>query len=465
MIKFLKCCIYLVIFLVPGTFILAQVNQQELPRKTRILFLLDASGSMLAKMENDLRMDVAKKLLSDLTDSLKVNPNVELALRVYGHQHHRRYINCKDSKLEVPFKPGNHDVIINSLKKLVPQGNTPIAYSLEQSAADFPKDDKARNIIIIITDGLESCGGNPCEISIALQEKKIFLKPFVIGIGMEENYEKQFSCVGQYFDAKNSSEFRKVLNKAIKQSLNKTTVSVDLLDAHNASTETNINVTFINNFTGQPVYDFVHFRDKKGFPDTVNIDAVLSYDIVVNTIPPVLKKNIILEGGTHNDIKIKSPQGSLVVTQKGHTEYKEGLKVLVRKNGTSETINIQKIPDQEKYLIGKYDLEVLTLPRTYFNDVIINNKEVINLQLPAPGILNISSGVSGIGNIYNIDKDGAQKWIYNLSENKTQETVAIQPGNYKIVFRAKNAFGSKFTEIKNFTINSGSTTSIKLFNR
>ncbi|MDQ3535162.1 MAG: VWA domain-containing protein [Bacteroidota bacterium] len=438
---------------------------RRFPSKTRILFLLDASGSMLAKMENELRMNVAKKLLSDLTDSLKVNPEVELALRVYGHQHHRRYQNCKDSKLEVPFKPGNHNLILSSLKKLEPQGNTPIAYSLQQSATDFPKDDNARNIIIIITDGLESCGGDPCDVSVALQEKRIFLKPFVIGIGMEGNFEKQFSCVGQYFDAKNISEFRSLLNKAIKQSLNKTTVTVDLLDIHEASTETDVNVTFVNNFTGQPVYDFIHYRDKKGIPDTISIDAVLSYDIVVNTIPPVYKKNDELEGGIHNNIKIKSPQGFLVLKQKGHTEYKEGVKVLVKKSSSSETINIQTIPHQEKYLVGRYDLEVLTLPRTYFKDVVINHKEVNVLHIPSPGILNISSGVPGFGNIYTVDKEGSQKWVCSMNDTKNQETFTIQPGDYKIVFRAKNAFGSKFTEIKNFTIHSGSTTSIKLYNR
>ncbi len=420
---------------------------------------------MLAKMENDLRMNVAKKLLSDLTDSLKVNPNVELALRVYGHLHHRRLQNCKDSKLEVPFRPGNHEVIINSLKNLQPQGNTPIAYSLQQSANDFTKDDNARNIIIIITDGLESCGGDPCAISIALQEKKIFLKPFVIGIGMEENFEKQFSCVGQYFDARNVSEFRYILNKAIRQSLNKTTVTVDLTDETGASAETNVNVTFVNNFTGQPVYDFVHYRDKKGLPDTVTVDAVLSYDIVVNTIPPVHKYNIPLEGGTHNNIKIKSPQGYLLVSQKGHTEYKGGVKVLVKKQAAAEILNIQSVPEQVKYLAGIYDLEILTIPRVIFKGVIIDPQKITNLQVPAPGILNISTGVPGIGSLYGIDQEGSQLWTGNLNDTKTQETLAIQPGDYKLVFRAKNAFGSKFTEIKSFTIKSGSTTSIKIFNK
>ena len=87
------------------------INKQELPKKVRILFLLDASGSMLAKWENQDRMTAAKRLLIDIVDSLKANKNLELALRVYGHQFDRRYNNCTDSKLEVGFSPGNHETI------------------------------------------------------------------------------------------------------------------------------------------------------------------------------------------------------------------------------------------------------------------------------------------------------------------------------------------------------------------
>jgi len=52
-------------------------------KKTRILFMLDALGSMLAPWEQSTKIEAAKIILSDLIDSLKVSPNLELALRVY----------------------------------------------------------------------------------------------------------------------------------------------------------------------------------------------------------------------------------------------------------------------------------------------------------------------------------------------------------------------------------------------
>lgn len=447
---------------IPG---FGQGNQQKVPTKTRILFLLDGSGSMLAPWEKTTRIMAAKRLLSNMVDSLQTNANLELALRVYGHQFERNDQNCEDSRLEVGFAQNNHQNIIQHLMQLKPKGNTPIAYSLSQAANDFPQDQNYRNIIIIITDGLESCGGDPCEVSLALQKKRIFLKPFVIGIGMDTNYEAQFGCLGQFFDARDISEFRDVLNLALKQTLEKTTVSVELLDKENKPTETNVNITFINNFTGEPTYNFIHYRDKRGKPDSVEIDAVISYDILVNTLPPVLLKQPKIEAGKHNVIAVKIPRGTLFVNLKGHTEYEKGVKAIIRKSGSAEVVNIVDVHYKEKYLVGNYDLEVLTLPPVTIRNAKVNPDKVTEISIASPGVLNINASVRGIGSIYEIAENGQQKWVYNLPEDRTKHILAIQPGDYQVVFRAFNALGSKYTEIKKFKITSGSTINLKLFGR
>ena len=439
----------------------AQVQIQRPPEKTRLLFLLDASGSMFAEWEGKMRMDVAKNMLIGMVDSLRADPNLDLALRVYGHQYHRRFKNCQDTELEVAFAPGNHNQIIGKLRTLQPSGVTPIAYSLEQAANDFKIDPDYRNVVIILTDGIESCDGDPCAVSLALQEKKIFLKPFVIGLGMEKDFAEEFSCVGQYYDAKNVSEFRQVLNKILRQSLETTTVSVELLDEKEQPTETNVNVTFFNNATRAPLYDFVHYRDEQGQPDSVIVDAVLSYDVVTNTIPPVAKRNVRFEGGQHNVVSIQAPQGTLLIRQAGHSEYAKGVRALVRKAGQPDVINIQDLPAPEKYLAGSYDLEVLTFPKTHFTDVAVDPRETTELELPGPGVLNVDFVKEGIGSLYQLQENGFQRWIHDFVPGETRVTRAIQPGDYKLVFRAKDAFGSKFTEIKEFTVTTGATVKLK----
>ena len=72
---------------------------------TRILFVLDASNSMNKKWGNESRFVTAKRIVSRSVDSLRGIPNLEIALRVYGHQSPitANYQDCADTKLEVPF--------------------------------------------------------------------------------------------------------------------------------------------------------------------------------------------------------------------------------------------------------------------------------------------------------------------------------------------------------------------------
>ncbi|MEO6305791.1 MAG: hypothetical protein ABIP51_21760, partial [Bacteroidia bacterium] len=120
----------------------------------RILFIFDDSYSMYAPWNSNIKIEVAKKVMGEFLDSLKNLPNLELALRCYGHTTFFKERNCKDTKLEVPFA----DATINSTKikqriqKLEPMGTTPIAFSLGECAEDFTAKNNCRNIVILITD-------------------------------------------------------------------------------------------------------------------------------------------------------------------------------------------------------------------------------------------------------------------------------------------------------------------------
>ena len=240
--------IFLLMFSVLSHSANAQNKKNETPQLTRIEFLFDASQSMYGRWQSGAKIDVAKMLMKQLLDSLRYVNNLEIALRVYGHQKNFPPQDCDDSKLEVPFSKGNISAIQQVLKDVIPRGTTPIAKSLELCGNDFPQS-PSRNIIILITDGIEECGGDPCAISQALQKKGIFLKPFVIGLGLDPSLMKTFECVGRYFDATNETMFKDALNIVISQALNNTTLQVNLLDVNRNPTETNVNMTFYDKFT------------------------------------------------------------------------------------------------------------------------------------------------------------------------------------------------------------------------
>lgn len=442
----------------------AQAQEKKEKPLTRILFVFDGSQSMFGKMDGKMKIDVAKKLLNELLDSLQSVENLELALRVYGHQ--SQYISnvsrdCKDTKLEVPFYKGNIPNIKKKLSLITPKGTTPIAYSLEQSGGDFPNCDNCRNLIILITDGIEECDGDPCAISRALQSKGIVLRPFVIGVGLDKDLINQFQCVGNFYDASNTETFKTALNVVISQALNSTTAQVNLLDIDGNPTETNVNMTFYNSTSGKVLYNFVHTMNNYGNPDTLVIDPLPTYRIVTHTIPPVTKDSVTLTPGKHTIIGMSTPQGDLELKMDGRSDYKS-LKAIVRKAGEMKTLNIQDFYEKERYLVGNYDLEILTLPRMYVDNVQVLQSHTATVAIPQPGIANILKQSSGYASLYVLNGN-EQELIYNIRVESVQENIVLQPGRYKVVFRPKNSKKSIYTIERSFKIESGSSETIKLY--
>ncbi|WP_223649066.1 vWA domain-containing protein [Hymenobacter psoromatis] len=444
----------------------AQNAPPEKPKVTRILFLLDASGSMMAPWEGKPRWEVAKRLLAKMADSLNAYPNLELGLRVYGHQHPNAEQNCEDSRLEVPFAPKNAAAIKARLKTLKAQGNTPITYSLEQSAKDFPQDKASRNVLLLITDGVESCKGDPCAASLALQRKHIFLKPFVIGIGAEKDFGKALECLGKYYNAAEVKTFQTVLNDVIAQTLAKTTVAVNLTDEAGRPVESNVNMTFVNNVTGQPEYNYVHYRDAQGKADVVDIDALQSYDLIINTVPAVRQANLAIRAGKANVLTFKTPQGLLHLQPPAVTPNPYGATVQAVVHPAANPGAGLALPfgSRQKLLAGTYEVEMLTLPRTV-QRVSVYQGQTATVSYAAPGTLNITSDLKGFGSLYKLNDDESQTWIYNLPETSSRVNLAMQPGAYRLVFRTATSNGSKFTDVRNFTIRSAQTTSLSIFGR
>jgi Ca-activated chloride channel family protein len=455
--SFLKYFIFL-LFVFSGLLSYGQLK----PQKTRILFVLDGSQSMYARWENGQKMQIATRLLRELVDSLKGVDNVELALRAYGHQNNVTADgrNCKDTKLEVPFSPTNHKKITDRLQTIRPRGTTLIAYSLEQAANDFPDCSNCRNVIILITDGIEECDGDPCAVSLALQKRGVILKPFVIGLGLEPEVMDAFKCVGNFYDATSEATFKNVLGIVISQALNNTTAQVNLLDELNKPTETNVPMTFYDAFSHQALYNFVHTMDSRGNPDTLPINPLGSYDLVVHTIPPVGKKGITITAGKHNVIAVDAPQGDLELKMNGFNEY-EDLKAIVRLSGKMETLVVQDFNEKQRYITGKYDLEILTLPRTYIKDVNIAQSRTTTVQIPQAGIVSIGTPSKGYGSIFKEEGDELV-WVCNLGSLSSRQSIVLQPGHYKVVFRPINARQSIYTKEESFKIESGQSTQVNL---
>ena len=430
---------------------------------TRILFIFDDSFSMYGMWGSGTKTDISKKLMGELLDSMKNTPNLQLALRCYGHQYpYRPNRNCQDSKLEIPFDVAsvNCKKIKDRINRLTPTGTTPIAYSLGESANDFPLCENCRNIVVLITDGVEECDGDPCAVSLALQQKNVFMRPFIIGVGLDVKFADVFGCMGKFYDVSNEANFKQVMKLVFIEALSQTTVQVNLLDTYKKPSETDVTMTFYNQQTGKVMYNYLHTLNHRGNPDTLVLDPEVTYKMVVHTIPPQTKENITIQKGKHNTIPLDAPQGYLNIQTETPNLYKS-LSYIVRKAGDMNTLNVQEVGLTEKYITGKYDVEILTLPRINLQGVEIKQSSTNTIKIKAAGVLSVNKGGSGYGSIY-LEDGKRLEWVCNLNEQQA-ENFYLQPGNYRVEFRLKTQLEAERTVEKKFSIESNKTTSISLF--
>jgi len=142
--------------------------------------VVDASRSMWGQIDGVSKMQIAKETLEEV--SYWLPPDLDLALRAYGNTSASETNNCADSSLLVPFSELNRDPIRRAIAGLKPTGQTPIAYALNQAGRDFGMLDSDR-AIVLVSDGIESCGGDPVQAARALREQGIIVHLIGFGLG------------------------------------------------------------------------------------------------------------------------------------------------------------------------------------------------------------------------------------------------------------------------------------------
>ncbi|WP_243522810.1 VWA domain-containing protein [Bacillus pseudomycoides] len=181
-----------------------------------IEILLDASGSMAGKIDGKMKMDIAKEAIQQFVSGLP--ENVHVSLRVYGHkgsnEEKDKAASCGAIENVYTLQKYNQTTFRQSLDGFQPVGWTPLAEAIEKSTETFQSaktDDK--NIIYVVSDGIETCGGNPVEEAQKISNSNI--KPImnIIGFQVDNEAEKQLKKIaevskGKYVLANNAKELQ-----------------------------------------------------------------------------------------------------------------------------------------------------------------------------------------------------------------------------------------------------------------
>ena len=180
--------------------------------------VVDASRSMWGRMGGEPKMVVAKEILEDV--SYWFPEDLDLALRAYGSESPSDSVDCADSRLLVPFADENREPIRHAIAGLRPTGQTPIAYALNQAARDFGKTKNDR-AVVLVTDGIESCGGDPVLAAHELRQQGITVH--LIGFGLGNAADEDAASLravanasgGRYVTAGSAEELKEALAQTV----------------------------------------------------------------------------------------------------------------------------------------------------------------------------------------------------------------------------------------------------------
>ena len=276
-------------------------------------------------------------------------------------------------------------IIKQTLSRLKAQGTTPIARRFEKAADDFPGE-PGRNTIILITDGIEACDEDPCAVSRMLQAKGIVVKPFILGIGIDEKNKESLKCVGNFYDASDPVVFESVLDLVLEQALHNTTVQVDLLNDSGKPTITDVPMTFTDTRSGVHEPQVVHTLGYNNRTDTFYLDPIPTYELSVHTLPERGMEKVSLAPGRHNIITVPNMSRGLLEPKFPSTRRTDYVtSVDLYESGECSSFYSMNLGNSLRLLTGSYDLVFHTTPLTVIKDVEIPENAVTEVTISAPG--------------------------------------------------------------------------------
>ncbi|MER9725070.1 MULTISPECIES: VWA domain-containing protein [unclassified Mesorhizobium] len=180
----------------------------------KVIIILDASGSMWAQIDGKPKLEIARESLRTVLQS--VPGDDEIGLMAYGH---REKGSCDDIELIVPPQAGSASAISAAADSLKFLGKTPLTAAVKQ-AAEALKYTEDKATVVLITDGLETCEGDPCALGKELEASGVDFTVDVVGFGLTADEGKQIACLadntgGKYIQASDEKALQEALVETV----------------------------------------------------------------------------------------------------------------------------------------------------------------------------------------------------------------------------------------------------------
>ena len=451
-------------------------DRSEDKKPSKIIFVLDASGSMWGKVNGEAKIvsakTVLKKAINDLPD------DSEVGLIAYGH---RTKGDCEDIETLSPLKPVDKTGLSEKIDGLDAKGKTPITDSLRKAIAEVKVLNSEETIkIVLVSDGLETCNGDPCKLVREAKEAGVKLSVHVIGFDTGKLNVSQLECIAQaggglYLTAEDADGLGSALDQAVGAEVSEYNnfISVKALADGKLA---DVVVKIVDTQTRKDVGGGRSYTDGSTNPRIVPL-PVGTYDVIVRSINIDGSPTITFE-------RVEVKEGE---TAEKVADFSAGiLKVKVTMNGKLKDSTVDAIsevtnksvsggrtyeskPFEMRLLPGKYYLKihpiaVLGIKEFIIRDVTVNtgNKETFveydfeaaTLKIGTKRGSELIDSVTYITDVQTGKVIGGTRTYTGAHSNPAK--YIIKPGTYSIKVRAVRLKGRPEKEIT-VTVKKGET--------
>lgn len=183
-----------------------------------VIIIFDSSNSMWGRVEGRPKYQAGQETLRRLIDEWPLA--VELGLWAYGH---RRKVDCADVEELIPLGPLDRAAALSALAALTPRGKTPLAESIRQVVEKYKDRGQVLNLILV-SDGKETCRGEPCALVEKYRLAGVELNLNVIGFDVPGEDRAELECIAEaggakYRPAKSAAELELAIRRIVEEAL------------------------------------------------------------------------------------------------------------------------------------------------------------------------------------------------------------------------------------------------------
>jgi len=420
--------LFLLLLIAAGHGYTASAQNGQSTSPAELIFILDASGSMWGQIEGENKITIAKKVLVDLIGELPDETNVGLI--AYGH---RDKGDCEDIETVVPPGPADKTLLTEKIEAINPKGKTPITGSVTR-AFDILRSKESSATVILLSDGLETCGGDPCKTVREAKESGINFVMHVVGFDVSKEDVSQLECAAQaggglYMSAGNAGELSDALDTAVELPVDSPAGRLSVkVTADGKLRDSTVNV--IDAGSGELAAGGRTYESEETNPRIMPLpDGTYDIEVIPLGIDGAKKQviqGVVIENGGLIEKAVDFGFGELSVKVTRNGSLSDAT-VSVYEAGTRNSVaggrtytGPESNPKKISIGPGVYDVSIGSVEMTDKPSRVFENIE-INAGETTERTVEFSSGVLSVGAL---SENGLVDATVNVKEAKTGESVA-----------------------------------------